>query len=98
MGRARRVARRPECHSRWRSTPVEAVDIAVEAGTLARCVFHDVVYDHGGDPVGVYRPANSRFTKGTLPNDYDSRSELTDMIKGVVEEVAVECPRCDPHE
>ncbi len=73
----------------------EVVDIAVEGGAVARCDYHGVVYDHGGDPAGAYRIANSRFTKGTLLNDYDSWSELADMIKGVIEDAAIECPHCD---
>ena len=72
----------------------EATEIAIEAGVLRRCRYHeDIVMDAYGDRIAAYKLANYRYPSGTL--DYRSRRELTDAIKDVIEQSGDDCPFCE---
>ena len=74
----------------------EAIRIAVEAGSLDRCPFHSDYYSDTGDPSMAYKLANKFFTDDNLEQDWESRRELTDVIKEVIEEAPGDgiCPSC----
>ena len=69
MGQAKKeMMRREELH-------LQATEIAVDAGVLRRCEWHeDVVLDTGGDPSDAYRLGNARFSRGEA-GDFRSRRE-----------------------
>jgi hypothetical protein len=71
-----------------------AVEIAVEAGVLKRCVFHTFAFAHGADPKEAYKLGNHKFTAGELHGIFVSRREMTDTIKEVVNDAALECWDC----
>ena len=73
----------------------EGLEIAADAGSLGKCLLHDAVYDHGGDHAEAYKLGNSRYTKDTLKNDYESRRQLTDAIKDAIDSAPIVCPICD---
>ena len=75
----------------------EAVDIAVEAGSLERCPFHRDYISDTGDSSMAYKLANKRFTDDNLQQDWASRRELTDMIQEVIENSPGDgiCPSCE---
>jgi hypothetical protein len=70
--------------------------IALEAGTLRRCEYHeDCIFEGANDAEGAYKLGNYKFSAGSLKGVFESRREMTDCIKEVVEEVwGDECPRC----
>lgn len=71
-----------------------AIGIALEAGALRSCEHHDCVFEGLNDIEGAYKLANSKFSAGLL-QEFESRREMTDCIKAVVEDhPASECPRC----
>lgn len=73
----------------------EATNIAVAAGVLERCDFHEeIVCDMFGDPTDAYKLANYRFTRDQLQEDYKSPRELTDKIQEAIEESSDGCPFC----
>jgi hypothetical protein len=82
-----------ERHDEQRSA---AMRIALQAGALKRCEFHeDCVFEGDHDIEGAYRLGNSMFSRGELREIVDSRKEMTDCIKDVVEDHrGDECPRC----
>ena len=73
-----------------------AIEIAVEAGALKRCEFHeDTLLDGGGDVEAAYRLGNSKFTAGEFKEFFETRREMTDTIKSVVDDnSADECYSC----
>lgn len=73
-----------------------AINIAVEAGVLEPCQFHDdTLLEGGSDIEDAYKLGNFKWSKGELSNAFESRREMTDIIKSVVEEHwAGECPSC----
>ena len=76
---------------------LEAVEIAVAAGALKRCEFHDEAYDHGGDREAAYRVASARYRDDELRCHYSSRLELTDAVKEAIESAPDSCWLCDKH-
>lgn len=74
----------------------EAEEIAVEAGVLKRCPFHDVVYDPlNGDNTPAYKLGNYKFSQGELAGVFSDRAEMTDAIKAAIEDAAMEeCGYC----
>lgn len=71
-----------------------AIGVALEAGNLKRCEFHDdIVLENWGDPKDAYRLGNAKFSRGEA-GDFLSRREMTDTIKSVIEEAGEECPCC----
>lgn len=73
-----------------------AIEIAVEAGVLERCEYHnDAVFRGTEEITEAYKLGNIRFTEGEVSNKFNGRREMTDIIKEVVEEdPADECPFC----
>jgi hypothetical protein len=69
-----------------------AIKIALDAGALRRCEFDCVI--EGSDIEGAYRLGNRRFSAGLLAGAFESRRDMTDFIKEVVEDSVVECPVC----
>ena len=74
---------------------IEAEQIAVDAGVLKRCPYHDCVYDAlNGDNTPAYKLANYRLSHGLLNVGFTDSRELTDTIKAVIEDSAMECGYC----
>lgn len=89
MGIAKRWMEREEAKRE------EAKDIAVEAGVLKRCEFHDdIILDVFGDHSEAYKLANKKFSASKLREEYASRRELTDKIKEEIEDSSDGCPYC----
>jgi hypothetical protein len=64
-----------------------ATDIAVEAGVLSRCEFHeDIVLDNLEDPSGAYKLGNYKFSKGVLRDVFETRTQMTDAIKEAIQD------------
>jgi hypothetical protein len=72
-----------------------ATGIAIRAGVLETCPIHeDVVYETGDDIVDAHKLGNYLVTKQEV-TVFDSRREMTDYIKQVVEECCNdECSYC----
>jgi len=73
--------------------------IALESGAIKECEFHPGTYIDQSGPdtqITAYKIANSRFTRGDeeIIDSFESRTELTDMIKGVIDESGDECYSC----
>ena len=47
-----------------------------------------------GDDAAAYKLGNARFTAGKLRNEFQSRPELTALIKQAIEEACDGCPIC----
>ena len=90
MGVAKRIQ---EDYEQQRS---RAIDIAVESNVLEQCEFHDdTVFEGSKDITEAYKLGNAKFSRGDLDGDFDDRTQMTDLIKEVVEEnCADECPSC----
>jgi hypothetical protein len=74
---------------------MEAEEIAVQAGVLLKCEYHEEVYDPlGGDIESAYKLANYKFSRGEI-STFDNRREMTDAIKEVVEKAAMQCYLCE---
>ena len=71
-----------------------AIKIALDAGVLKECDFHDFLLVGESDIEDAYRLGNSRFSAHSLGRIFENRIEMTDAIKEVVEDAAVECPVC----
>lgn len=76
-----------------------AEGIAREARAIRECELHPGTFIDQYNPealVLAYRIANKRFSEGdeTITDHFETRQELTDMIKAVVGESGDECPSC----
>lgn len=76
-----------------------ALAIALESGAIKECEFHPGIYIDQCDPdaqTNAYKIANSRFTRRdeVITDLFESRKELTDTIKGVIDESGDECYSC----
>lgn len=74
-----------------------ALRIAIDAGVLKVCEFHDDCIFDGGEAIeNAYRLGNTMFSASKLGNVFETRRQMTDCIKEVVEDnyLADECPRC----
>lgn len=71
-----------------------ATQIALEAGVLQRCPYHETILDSGEDIEGAYRLGNARYSAGTYAKDFSDRREMTDAIKKAVEDRSDECFQC----
>ena len=72
-----------------------ATDLAVEAGVLRRCPYHDYVFDaFAGDNTPAYMLGNSRYSAGDFGALFHSRRELSDAIHFAVQDAAMECCGC----
>ncbi len=76
-----------------------AIRIAVEAGVLDECEYHDGTFTEGSNDIEeAYKLGNSRISSGELDGAFDSRREMTDLIKAVVDELSAdECYSCARH-
>jgi hypothetical protein len=73
---------------------MEAEEIAVQAEVLEKCELHEEVYDPGGgDLQDAYKLGNYKFSRGEVAS-FGDRREMTDAIKAVVEQAAMECYTC----
>jgi len=91
MGQAKHMMEEME------SKRAAALSIAIQAGVIEECEFHDACYfDGGADIEDAYKLGNHLFSQGDVKDAFDSRREMTDLIKEVVEEnrVADECQWC----
>ena len=73
-----------------------AIEIAIESGVLQRCEGHDeVVFEDSEDITEAYKLADLKFSSGEIKEFFDNKSEMTDVIKQVVEEnCSDECSSC----
>lgn len=74
-----------------------ALRIAIDAGALKVCEYHDdCIFDGGVEIENAYKLGNARFSSGKLDGVFETRREMTDCIKEVVEDnyLAEECPLC----
>ena len=72
-----------------------AQEIAVDAGVLKRCQRHSEVYGAPGeDKTPAYIQGTRLFTSGKLNGVFSERRDMTDTIKAVVEDSAMECGYC----
>jgi hypothetical protein len=74
-----------------------AVGIAIEAGVLKRCEYHEeCVFEGPEDIVSAYKLGNYKLKLDeALKEMFDAPRKLTDCIKEVVaDHSASECPRC----
>lgn len=74
------------------------IDMAIRAVVIKRCEWHDDVLLHGEKEVtDAYKLGNyMRERDAVLQDLFPSSRHLTDTIKAVAEEVALDdCPRCD---
>lgn len=89
MGRAKRELERQE------ELCAQAALVAVQAGAMRECEVHERVYIESGDVESAYRLGNHLFTTGdVLVQEFDSRREMTDSIKSVMDAAASTCPLC----
>ena len=74
-----------------------AEEFAVETGILKRCQWHiDFFWQESWELEPMYRKAAWQFKRGLIPTRlFDSQIEFTDVLKAVVEEAPLECPRCE---
>jgi hypothetical protein len=69
--------------------------IAIEAGVLELCEFHEVAVYNNRNVERAYRLGNTKFSAGALRGVFDTRREMTDAIQKAVEESAIECYFCE---
>jgi hypothetical protein len=75
-----------------------AMGIAVDAGVLKRCKYHDNVYDAlAGDNTPAYELGNSRFSAGELKGVFSSSKEMAAAIDSAIRDAGVECYDCVKH-
>jgi hypothetical protein len=88
------IKREIERLAQQRST---ALTIAVDAGVLKPCEFHDDVFlETGEDIVDAYKLGNFRRSRGDFDGLYATPLEMTDSIKAVVADEGIDsCPRCE---
>ena len=72
-----------------------AEDIAVEAGILKRCPWHEIAYQDDWDMGRLYRIAGRRFKQEDIPRPFYSQKDLNDALKSVVDDAPLDCPRCE---
>lgn len=72
-----------------------AKEIAVDAEVLKRCSLHGEIYDPmAGDKTSAYKLGNYRMSAGNLKGIFSTSREMTDTIKAVIEDAAMECHTC----
>jgi hypothetical protein len=74
-----------------------AMGIAIAAGVIRRCEFHDdCLFMGNADKESAYKLGNYRFSKNELEDVFETRNEMNDAIKGAIEEIGLEeCYRCN---
>jgi hypothetical protein len=68
--------------------------IAIDAGVLKVCPYHEIAFYDDGDVTPAYKLGNSRFTAGKYVGVFEDRTEMTDAILKAVQDSAVECDPC----
>ncbi|MEN3111145.1 hypothetical protein ACFONG_04715 [Uliginosibacterium paludis] len=73
-----------------------AIQIALEAGVLEQCEFHEDCLFEGGEEIeAAYKLGNFKISNGEYGDVFESRREMTDLIKEVVQDnSAEECYSC----
>lgn len=73
-----------------------AINIAIDAGVLARCEIHvDGVFAGAVDVTDAYTLGNEQYSKGQLEGIFSLRREMLDILEQVVPEYRTEkCPYC----
>lgn len=89
MGQLKKWAEEKEQQREW------GKQIAIDAGVLKVCKFHEKVYYDGEDKTPAYKLGNYKFSKGDLKEQFSDRTEMTDAIKEAIEEAALSCWVCD---
>ena len=69
-----------------------ATRIAIQVGALEACEFHGDTFDGTGDLEAACRLGNSKFSDGEFEGVFESRRDMTDTIKSVIEDQPEECP------
>lgn len=75
----------------------KALSIAIQAGVIASCPFHEgCTYDGGVEIEAAYKLGNYLYSQGELVDLFEDRREMTDTILAVVKEHGIndECVRC----
>ena len=73
----------------------QAALIAIEAGAISACEIHEGVYVDSGDSESAYRLANHYFNvRDVLTDGFETRREMTDAIKSVLEDAGSTCAFC----
>lgn len=86
------VKRMQEDHDNKRSI---AIAIAVQSGALRSCEAHDTTFEGNKDAQAAYMLGNAQLTAGKHEGVFESRRDMTDTIKEVIDEhIADECPLC----
>jgi len=72
-----------------------ALEIALDAGVLDRCMAHDFIFEGLGDIQQAHELGGSRLSTGALGRCFESHDEMCDFINEVVVDHSTEeCPRC----
>lgn len=74
-----------------------AIEIALEAGVLQECEYHDsVVFEGSEDDITVaYRLGSNKYTAGNVSDVFRDEKEMKDYIRDVVDDnFCDECPSC----
>ncbi len=72
-----------------------ALEIALDAGVLDRCVMHDAVFEGDGDLQHAFDLGGARLATGALGQNFDGRDDLNEFIAEVVaDHRGEECARC----
>jgi hypothetical protein len=74
-----------------------AMAIAIKAKVMSQCEYHpdQFMLVDGGNIEDAYRIGNAKFTAGELKGVFETRREMTDKIKGIVDDYALDyCGIC----
>ena len=72
-----------------------ATSLAVEAGALESCDIHGSFFRGDAEIVSAYKLGNAKFESDGLGTIFSDRTEMTDTIKRVVENIGgTECYQC----
>jgi hypothetical protein len=74
----------------------DAISIALAAGVLRKCEYHEMLMAGGRSIEAAYKLGNALFTAGRCRGEFDDRREMTDAIKKFVEDNSSdECYFCE---
>ncbi len=72
-----------------------ALEIALDAGVLDRCMAHRFVFEGPGDIQQAHELGGGRLSTGALGSIFESHDEMSEFINEIVVDHKVEeCPRC----
>ena len=72
-----------------------ALEIALDAGVLERCMIHDVVFEGVGDIQHAFDLGAARLSTGALGQHFDSQDDMNEFIAEVVaDHRSEECRSC----